>query len=48
MPALGRRLVLNYKTDDVPAGVKEFTDGKGVDVWYETQREPDFVQHGRL
>ncbi len=40
----GADRVLNYKTDDVPAGVKEFTQGKGVDVWYETQREPDFVR----
>jgi NADPH2:quinone reductase len=36
--------VLNYKTDDVPAGVKDFTQGQGVQVWYETQREPDFVR----
>lgn len=28
--------VFNYKTDDVPAKVKGVTDGKGVDVWYET------------
>ena len=35
--------VLNYKTDDLAAGIKEFTGGRGVDVWYETQREPDFV-----
>jgi NADPH:quinone reductase len=34
--------VLNYKTDDVPAGIKDFTAGKGLNVWYETQREPDF------
>jgi NADPH:quinone reductase len=38
--ALGADLVLNYKTDDVPAGLREFS-GEGVDVWYETQREPD-------
>ncbi len=38
----GADRVLNYKTDDVPAGVREATDGKGVNVWYETQREPDF------
>ena len=37
----GIDLVLNYKTDDVPARVKEFTGGDGVDVWYETQREFD-------
>jgi NADPH2:quinone reductase len=34
--------VLNYKTDDIPARIKDFTEGKGVNVWYETQREPDF------
>jgi NADPH2:quinone reductase len=38
----GADLVLNYKTDDIPARVKEFTGGKGVNVWYETQREPDY------
>jgi NADPH2:quinone reductase len=38
----GADRVLNYKTDDVPAGVKDFTGGQGVQVWYETQREPDF------
>jgi NADPH2:quinone reductase len=38
----GADCVLNYKTDDVPAGVRAFTKDKGVDVWYETQREPDF------
>jgi NADPH:quinone reductase len=36
--------VLNYKTDDVPAGIRAFTTNKGVDVWYETQREPDFLR----
>lgn len=41
---LGAECVINYKTDDIPAAVKEFTGGKGVDVWYETQREPDFVR----
>jgi NADPH:quinone reductase len=41
---LGTDLVLNYKTDDVPARVQEFTQGKGVNVWYETQREPDFLK----
>jgi NADPH2:quinone reductase len=34
-------LVLNYKTDDVDQGIRDFTRGKGVDVWFETQREPD-------
>jgi NADPH2:quinone reductase len=40
----GADCVLNYKTDDVPAKVQEFTAGKGVNVWFETQREPDFVK----
>jgi NADPH2:quinone reductase len=40
----GIDLVLNYKTDDIPARIKEFTGGNGVDVWYETQREPDFMK----
>lgn len=38
----GADCVLNYKTDDVPARIKDFTGSKGVNVWYETQREPDF------
>ena len=38
----GADCVLNYKTDDVPARIKDFTAGKGVNVWYETQRELDF------
>jgi len=40
----GTDLVLNYKTDDIPARIKEFTGGQGVNVWYETQREPDFMK----
>jgi NADPH2:quinone reductase len=40
----GADRVLNYKTDDVAAGVRDFTAGKGVQVWYETQREPDFLR----
>jgi NADPH2:quinone reductase len=36
--------VLNYKTDDVPARIKEITGGNGVDVWYETQREIDMFK----
>jgi len=39
----GADRVLNYKTDDVVAGIKEFAK-QGVNVWYETQREPDFVK----
>jgi NADPH2:quinone reductase len=42
--AWGADCVLNYKTDDVPAKVRECTGGKGVNVWYETQREPDFLR----
>jgi NADPH2:quinone reductase len=38
---LGAEFVINYKTDDVPAKVKEFTGGKGVEVWYETQPPND-------
>jgi NADPH2:quinone reductase len=38
----GADCVLNYKTDDVPAGIRAFTKDRGVNVWYETQREPDF------
>ncbi len=40
----GADCVLNYKTDDIPARVREFTRGQGVNVWYETQREPDFLR----
>jgi NADPH2:quinone reductase len=36
--------VINYKTEDVAARVRELTAGKGVDVWYETQREPDLIR----
>src|SRR5207253_3337464 len=34
----GADLVLNYKTDDIAAAVRDFTKGQGVAVWYETQR----------
>ena len=30
--------------DDVAAGIRDFTQGKGVQVWFETQREPDLVR----
>jgi NADPH2:quinone reductase len=40
----GADCVLNYKTDDVSACVRDFTQGKGVHMWYETQREPDLVR----
>ena len=41
---LGAEHVINYKTEDVPAKVREYTGGKGVNVWYETQREPDLLR----
>jgi NADPH2:quinone reductase len=37
---LGADLALNYKTDDIPARLRDFAP-EGVDLWYETQREPD-------
>lgn len=37
---LGADLALNYKTDDIPAKLREFSP-EGIDVWYETQREPN-------
>jgi NADPH2:quinone reductase len=40
----GTDAVLNYKTDDVAAGIRSFTAGKGLNVWYETQREPDYFR----
>src|SRR5262249_26726140 len=33
----GADRVLNYKTEDVPAGGRDFTQGEGGQVWYETQ-----------
>ena len=51
---LGADLALNYKTDDIPARLREFAP-EGVDVWYETQREPNLEvaipllrKHGRM
>jgi NADPH:quinone reductase len=38
---LGADLVINYKSDDVVAKIKEFTGGKGVQVWFETQAPTD-------
>jgi NADPH:quinone reductase len=38
---LGADLALNYKTQDVVAAIKEFAPN-GVNVWWETLREPDF------
>ncbi len=37
---LGADRAVNYKTGDVPAKIREFAP-EGVDVWYETQREPN-------
>lgn len=33
---LGADVVINYKTEDVAAKVKEATGGSGIQVWYET------------
>lgn len=38
---LGADLALNYKTDDVDARIREFAPN-GVNVWWETLREPNF------
>ena len=38
--SLGADLAINYKTEDVPAKLKEFAP-EGIDVWFETQREPN-------
>jgi NADPH2:quinone reductase len=52
--SLGADHVLDYRTDDVPARVKEIVDG-GAHVWWETSREPNFdkivaslARHGRV
>lgn len=39
--ALGADLAINYKAEDVSARVKEFAPD-GINVWWETLREPDF------
>jgi len=38
---LGADRAINYKTEDVDAAIKEFAP-KGLDVYWETLREPDF------
>src|SRR5205814_10079331 len=38
---LGADLALNYKTQDVDRAIKEFAPD-GVNVWWETLREPNF------
>jgi NADPH2:quinone reductase len=40
----GADLVLNYKTDKVDSRIRDFIGDHGVNVWYETQREPDFLR----
>lgn len=51
---LGADFVINYKTQNVPEQIKKFAPG-GVNVWWETLREPDFDKtipllstHGRM
>ncbi|HEV3005923.1 MAG TPA: NADPH:quinone reductase [Pirellulales bacterium] len=39
--ALGADRAVNYKTDDVDSAVREFAPA-GVNVWWETVREPNF------
>src|SRR6185437_15579097 len=39
--ALGADMALNYRTDDVDAAIRHFVPG-GVNVWWETLREPNF------
>lgn len=38
---LGANLAINYRTQDVEAEIRKFAPG-GVQVWFETLREPDF------
>ncbi len=51
---LGADLALSYKTDDIPGRLRGFSP-EGIDVWYETQREPNLEisipllrKHGRM
>ena len=51
---LGADVALNYKTQDVDAGIKEFAP-QGINLWWETLREPNFERtvpllsmHGRM
>lgn len=39
--SLGADLAINYKSEDVAAAIREFAPD-GVNVWWETLREPDF------
>ena len=45
---LGAVLALNYKTEDVDAAIQKFTGEKGVNIWYETQGEPDLQRSVNL
>lgn len=52
--SLGAELALNYKTQDVDAAIRAFAPS-GVNVWWETLREPNFertvpllAMHGRM
>lgn len=38
----GADVVVNYKTDDVATAVKAATEGRGVDVWFETLPPTNF------
>ena len=51
---LGADRAINYRTQDIAAAIKDFSLS-GVNVWFETTREPDFyraigalAQRGRL
>lgn len=37
---LGADLALNYRSDDIPAKLREFAP-EGIDVWFESRRDPD-------
>src|SRR6185369_2324866 len=37
-------LVLNYKKDNVVEGIKRYTENQGIDLWYETQRDPNLEE----
>jgi NADPH:quinone reductase len=38
----GADCIINYKKDDVTRIVRDCTNNQGVDVWFETQRDPNF------
>lgn len=40
----GADKVINYKTNDILKEVKDYTSNQGVNVWFETQKEPDFFK----